>query len=318
MKARLLDYLRSPCCKELLILKPVDEEAGEILEGSLVCDRCGRNYPVSRGVPRFVPTDDYADAFTFEWRIHRRTQFDSAENRASQRDFGRKIDIPITGLAGKRVLDAGCGTGRYSDVLKDSGAEIVCLDYSYAIDVAYENLSALPNVHMIQGDILNLPFRDDLFDFIYSVGVLHHTPSTRKAFQSLVRKLAPGGRISIYVYPSYDWLHRRITDLYRRVTTRLPKGLLYNLCKIAIPLHYVQKIPILGHLVRILIPTGAIYKDPQWRVLNTFDWYSPKYQWSHTTEEVFSWFEAEGLERIRVLPYRVSLAGSKPRSRGPR
>lgn len=301
---------------EPLSLKAENEEAGEILEGALRCDGCRRDYPVRRGVPRFVPTDDYADAFSFEWQLHRRTQFDTPKNQATRDDFGLKIDMPLTGLEGKLVLDAGCGTGRYSHVLKDSGAEIICVDYSYAIDVAYENLSALPNVHLIQGDILALPLKDGLFDYICSIGVLHHTPDTRKAFQALVKKLAPGGRISIYVYPAYDPIYRKITEFYRRFTTRLPKRLLYNLCKIAIPLHYVQKIPILGSIVRILFPSGAVYEDPRWRVLNTFDWYSPRYQWAHTIEEVFQWFEAEGLERIRVLPYRVSLAGSRPRGAG--
>lgn len=312
MRSTLLRHLQSPCCGAGLRLKAEQADGEEILEGSLACERCDQAYPVLRGVPRFVEADAYVDAFSYEWQIHRRTQFDSETRRASLEDFGKKVDMPTTGLAGKLVLDAGCGTGRYADVLKESGAEIVCVDYSQAIDVAHENLSAFPNIHMIQADLFKLPLKDGVFDYIYSVGVLHHTPDTRKAFRRLVPKLAPEGRISIYVYPSYDRLYRFLTNLYRKVTTRLPARLLYQLCKIAIPLHYVEKIPVIGRVVGILLPTAAVYEDPRWRVLNTFDWYAPKFQWAHTVEEVFAWYEEEGLEKIRVLPYRVSLAGSKP------
>jgi SAM-dependent methyltransferase len=315
MKSRLLQYLCSPCCGADLQLKPELEEAGEILEGSLLCRACERPYAIRRGVPRFVPDDAYTSSFSFEWDIHRKTQYDTASFSPSRDDFGQKIDMPLEGLEQKLVLDAGCGSGRYIDALRNSGAEIIGVDFSYAIDVSYENLSRDPRVHLVQADLFRLPFRDGLFDYIYSIGVLHHTPDTKRAFLSLVGKLAPGGRISIYVYPSYDWVHRNISAFYRRFTTRLPKRVLYNLCKIAVPLHYVQKIPVIGFLVKLLFPSGACYADPRWRVLNTFDWYSPTYQWTHTIEEVFAWFEAAGLERIRVLPSRVSLAGSRPSGR---
>jgi uncharacterized protein YbaR (Trm112 family) len=200
MNRAMLRFLVSLCCRAEMILQPAAEVKGRVIEGTIACGRCGKQFPVSRGVPRFVEGDEYTTSFSFEWQIHRRTRFDSARSIATREDFGRKIDIP------------------------------------------------------------------------------------------LVRKLAPGGRISIHVYPAYDRLHRNVSRFLRKFTTRLPKRVLYNLCKVAIPLHYVEKIPILGRLFAILIPTGAVYEDPQWRVLNTFDWYSPHYQWKHTVEEVFAWF----------------------------
>lgn len=318
MNPSLLRVLTSPCCRADLLLKPTELEGERVIEGSLVCQGCGKAFPITQGIPRFVESDRYTGSFSFEWGIHRRTQFDSERSRATREDFGRKIDLPLDELEGKLVLDAGCGVGRYIDVIKDRGAEIIGADYSYAIDVAQENLSGQGNVHLIQGDLFNLPLRDGLFDYVYSVGVLHHTPDTKQGFQALVKKLAPGGRISIYVYSSYDRLHRIVSRFLRKFTTRLPKPVLYQLCKLAIPMHTVEKIPVLGRLIAVLIPTGAVYEDPQWRVLNTFDWYSPRYQWMHTVEEVFAWFEAEGLEKIRVLPYSVSVSGSKPGPGAPR
>ncbi len=56
----------------------------------------------------------------------------------------------------------------------------------------------------------------------------------------------------------------------------------------------------------------AFHEDPKWRVLDTFDWYSPWYQSKHTYEEVFRWFEDCGLEDLRVILQPISVSGRKP------
>jgi SAM-dependent methyltransferase len=163
-------------------------------------------------------------------------------------------------------------------------------------------------VHIAQANIFELPFREGTFDFIFSLGVLHHTPNTKAAFDRLPRLLGANGKVAIWLYSNYGgW---RPSDLYRRLTPRLPKRFLYALSYIAVPFYYIDKIPILGELVSWLLPTSS-HPKAKWRVLDTFDWYSPKYQWKHSYEEVFPWFEQQGLTDIRVLGFPIALQGTK-------
>ncbi len=63
-------------------------------------------------------------------------------------------------------------------------------------------------------------------------------------------------------------------ELLRMVTPRLPKSLLLKASKVAIPLYHVHRLPLVGWVTVKLLPT-SINPDPEWRWLDTFDWYSP-------------------------------------------
>lgn len=284
---------------------------------TFLCPACGKVFPIVRGVPRFVPDEGYAGNFGFEWTRHARTQLDSPTSRASEESFRLKTGFTPEVLRGKLVLDAGCGMGRYADVASRWGARVVACDLSQAVDSAYANLGDRENVAVLQADILRLPFALESFDFIYSIGVLHHTPNCEAAFRRLPALLRPGGRIAVWVYSGYNpWY--RMTDLYRRVTTRLPSPLLYALCHVAVPLYYVDRwlsrLPVFrlgASVLRFFFPVNP-YPDWRVRVLDTFDWYSPRYQSKHTYEEVFRWFESEGLIHNRVMGEPVAVQGQRP------
>jgi SAM-dependent methyltransferase len=165
-----------------------------------------------------------------------------------------------------------------------------------------------------------LPFAPESFDYIYSLGVLHHTPDCEAAFRVLPGLLKPGGRIAIWLYSRYNKWYK-MSDVYRRVTRRMSPPLLHKLCYGVIPLYGVhqvlRKIPLVGRpasgAIAYMIPM-AFNPDPKWRVLDTFDWYSPWYQSKHTYEEVFRWFEQCGLEDLRVVQQPISVTGRKPAS----
>jgi SAM-dependent methyltransferase len=158
---------------------------------------------------------------------------------------------------------------------------------------------------------MNLPFADGSFDAIYSIGVLHHTPDTRAAFLSLTKLLKPGGRIAIWVYSTgLRWMFGG--ELLRLITPRLPKSVLLKASKIAIPMYHVHKLPLVGRATLMMLPTSN-NPDPEWRWLDTFDWYSPRYQWKHTYEEVEGWFRDAGLERIARARFPVSVRGVRAR-----
>jgi SAM-dependent methyltransferase len=110
------------------------------------------------------------------------------------------IDLPT--LESKRICDLGCGIGRWSYFLKDIAKEIVLIDFSESIFEARKNLSESDNTIFIMADVLDLPFPNDTFDFIFCLGVLHHIP--QPALQS-VRKLSSlAPEFLIYLYYALD------------------------------------------------------------------------------------------------------------------
>jgi SAM-dependent methyltransferase len=274
------------------------------------CAACATEVPIVRGIPRFVASDAYAGSFSFEWNRHRKTQLDSGTSLESEETFREKTGLSPEHVAGRLVLDVGCGMGRFTDVVSRWGGRVVGLDLSLAVEAAQANLGGRENVRILQADLFRLPFRPASFDIVYSLGVLHHTPDCEKAFRQLVPLVRPGGRLCIWVYGTMGpW--ERFARLYRRVTVRLPPRLLHTLCHLAIPWYHVCRLPLVGPLLWTLFPISR-HPNPDWRVLDTFDWYSPKYQSLHTFPEVYRWFQSEGLVDIKLLDFPVAVAGTKP------
>jgi SAM-dependent methyltransferase len=208
----------------------------------------------------------------------------------------------------------GCGTGRFAEIVLKYGGEVVGVDLSFAVDAAFKNVGEHSSMHILQADVFRLPLRAERFDLVYSLGVLHHTPDCKKAFSRLPRYVKPGGRTVITVYSRTNKVYVAVTDLWRKLTTRLPKRLLYALMHVAIPLYYLYRIPGFRYIGLAVFP---ISMDPRWRwrVLDTFDCYSPRYQSYHTYPEVFRWFEEAGYRKIRVLEPAVTVVGEKPAER---
>jgi SAM-dependent methyltransferase len=142
------------------------------------------------------------------------------DDKHSEKEFMAKTGFSQELLAGKLVLDAGVGAGRYTDVASRWGADVVAVDLSFAVEAAQRNFGVRKNVWIAQADIGSLPFRDGSFDVIFSIGVLHHTPDTRAYFAKLVPLLKPGGVIAIWVYPRQgDYIVR---ERWVRFVNRIP------------------------------------------------------------------------------------------------
>ena len=310
MKADNIDILRCPDCQGTLSIESDIIEKGEIKEGKLRCS-CGKTYPITEFIPRFTPTDAYVKSFSLEWTRHRVTQLDSAnEDTESEERFEANLDFPLEELEGKFVLDAGCGMGRFAEIVLKYGGKIVGADLSYAVDAAFKNMGVHKNAHFIQADLFRLPLKEGSFDIIYSLGVLHHTPDPRNAFLGLVKFLKPGGKISVTLYSAYNKIYVGSTNFWRNFTTKIPPRLLYYICHISVPLYYLYKIPGVGKIGLGIFPIN-LHPSWRWRVLDTFDCYSPRYQSYHTHFEVFTWFDEAHLTNIRVLEHGVSFIGTK-------
>ena len=284
------------------------EEAWAV--GGTRCDGCGEVVSVVRGIARFVASDAYASSFSFEWNRHRKTQLDDVTSRESEETFRDKTGLRPTDVAGRLVLDVGCGMGRFADVVSRWGGRVVGADLSLAVEAAQSNLGRRENVRILQADLFRLPFAPGTFDIVYSLGVLHHTPDCERAFRRIAPLVRPGGRLCVWVYGTMGtW--ERVARLYRRVTVRMPPRLLHALCYFAIPWYHVGRLPYLGPAFRTLIPVRQ-HPNPTWRVLDTFDWYSPKHQSRHTFPEVYGWFQSEGFTDIRLFDFPVAVAGTRP------
>ena len=310
MKPRLLELLVCPACKGDLALRAEASAAEEIETGALTCAPCAVTYPILRGIPRFVGQGAYAESFGDEWHRFRTVQLDSANGTTESQDgFALKTGLRADDVRGRLVLDAGVGAGRYAEVMARWGAEVVGVDLTRAVDAAAENLRSWPGAHLVQADIFALPFRDETFDLAYSIGVLHHTPDTAAAFRRVAAMVKKGGQLAVYVYHA-GGLMRYVSDTLRVVTTRLPRPVVYYGSLVAVPLHYVHQLPVVGRVSQILLPT-IDHRHWRWRWLDTFDWYTPRYQWKHRYPEVLRWFRESGFTDLYVADEPVCVRGVK-------
>jgi 2-polyprenyl-3-methyl-5-hydroxy-6-metoxy-1,4-benzoquinol methylase len=314
-KSDFLPLLACPHCQSDLRLGSAEDADAVVMSGELVCPN-GHSFPIQGGIARFVESEWYAENFGFEWNVHNLTQLDSETSSESEETFIEKTGFTKQDLEGKLVLDVGCGMGRFSDVVSRWGATVVGIDLTSAVDAANANIGARPNVHLAQANVFELPFREKTFDYVFSIGVLHHTPNTKDAFDQLPNLLKPGGRIAIWLYSTRMLRWCWTSDFYRIFTTRLPRETLHKLSGVANPMYRLRtwlkpRNEFLENLAFLLLPT-RMHESPDWRVLDTFDWYSPKYQWKHSDAEVREWYLAHGLTDLKTLEVETSLQGRRP------
>lgn len=279
---------------------------------ALFCSQDGRRFPILRGIPRFVDNDEYVDSFSFEWNIHKTTQLDTFRNDdSSENMFRKKTGFRPQDLQNKLVLDAGIGSGRFTDVMARWGANVVGIDLSYAVEAAHENFQDLDNVLVAQADIGNLPFKPETFDAIVSIGVLHHTPDTKKYFQKLVPYLRHGGTIAIWVYPAEgDFVTRK---QWIPFTSRIPDRMFYEWCRWFVPFTHKWQNSLPIQFIYRLFPFSCQGLGLENDILDTFDGYSPRFHGIHTPEEAESWFREAGLVDIRIPgPWKTSMRGIRP------
>ena len=237
-------------------------------------------------------------------------QIDSLNGTTQSEDgFRLKTGLAPADVCGRVVLDAGVGAGRYAEVMARWGAEVVGVDLTRAIDAAAQNLQGRPTVQLVQADIFALPFRDQTFDIAYSIGVLHHTPDTAAAFRRVAAVVKKGGQLAVYIYLA-GGLARYFSDAFRRVSTRLPRQVVYYVSAAAVPLYFLHRLPVIGRLSQAALPTN-IHPDWRWRWLDTFDWYTPRYQWKHRYSEVLRWFREAGFSDLYVADEPICVRGLK-------
>jgi 2-polyprenyl-3-methyl-5-hydroxy-6-metoxy-1,4-benzoquinol methylase len=200
-------------------------------------------FPIVHGIPRFVSSANYAEAFGLEWTIHSRTQLDShTGTNISATRLERCLGRPLASLRGQRVLEAGCGAGRFTELLVRAGAFVHSIDLSVAVDANRKNIGDDPHYVVAQADLRQPPFPPGSFDVVICLGVLQHTPSPEESIQALWQMVTPGGEL---VIDHYTWslsLVTKLAPLYRLALLRLPstkaKHVTDEMTRMFFPLHW--------------------------------------------------------------------------------
>ena len=326
MKLKLLQVLGCVRCQGRLEISIVDSgNDDEILTGLLRCRQCKLSWPVERGIPRFVLSDNYAASFGYQWNRFRSEQIDSVNGiRQSERRLHAETDwgrLP----SGKWVLDAGCGAGRFLEVASRDECDVVGVDISDAVDAAAETLRKRPNVHLVQASIYELPFLSNVFDACYCIGVIQHTPDPRRALAALPRGLKVGGSLAVTVYERNRFTLLNGKYLLRPLSRRINPRILRAMIAIAMPVLWpltevLFRIPFFHRLFRFAIPVANYVGDPElslkqrykWAILDTFDMLSPAYDQPMTHQAVEASLRSGGVINIRRLCNSgVNLVGKK-------
>jgi SAM-dependent methyltransferase len=332
MRMSLLNLLACPVCLgELSCQCDATGTDGDVKSGSLHCAKCSGSYRIVDGIPRFVDNDNYASSFGLQWSRYRSEQIDSVNGfNLSEHRFYTETGWTKQWIKDKWILDAGCGAGRFLDIVSKAGGEVVGVDISNAVDAVKEVLKDRKNVHLVQASIYALPFRSGVFDGCYCIGVIQHTPDPHQSVRSLPRLLKTDGCIALTIYERKPWTHLYSKYWIRSLTRRLPNEVLLRAIQITMPFLFpltevAFRVPVLGRLFRFLIPVAnyvgcnnqsnaglSLGQRYRWAVLDTFDMLSPRYDQPQTQHEVQAVLVEGGMIDVqRTAPYALCLAGRK-------
>jgi len=347
LKLSLVDYLVCPTCSGEITLNIQKKVKNEIITGKLKCKNCGDSFSITNGIPRFV-TDtekDFVkteDVFSAKWKLHHKNHQEKEWTSFQQKWFLDRFGWNTLSnfknfLKSKKIiLEAGTGVGNTAKLLSfNPKSTVFAIDASDSVEFAHKKYGKLPNLHFLQADLRNLPFKKKFFDFILSDQVLHHTDDTKKSFTYLTKFLKKNSYISIYVYNKKAPIREFTDDFIRKTTVKMSVNdclefskamslLGKNLVKINKKISIPKDIPLLG----IKKGTYDVQRFIYWHFLKcfwdpsnnlersigvNFDWYSPKYAYRHTPAEVKKWYKDTKLKitHFKEIESGISVTGKK-------
>lgn len=344
MNEDILNFIVCPSCNQKLTIKSFSVESNEIKDGILICE-CGQFFPVVDYIPRILTGDlrpmlynqfsdffskyknvlpqedvvekistdvqkkeDTSKSFAYEWQKFSGMLKEWKDNF----DFYfEPVKNKEVFLKDKTILEVGCGKGRHTFYVADMAKNVVAIDFGRAVDVALQNNKDKKNIYFIQADIYNLPFKSDSFDFIFSLGVLHHLPTPEHGFKKLVGLLKNRGNILVYVYHSFSkttfkYYLLKFVNFFRNFTTKISHDLLYILCyPIAFFSYIIFVLPYKIFFKKIIKngwPLGLYVNYPFEVLLNdTFDRFSAPIENRYSKEEITKWYRNAGLKDIVIF-----------------
>ncbi len=346
MNRDLVDLLACPDCGGVLDLSIESEAESRVTAGELQCAGCEQSFPIVRGVPRFAGSTPTATAEHFEleftadaegdrdidepgllaFLFNSRTGLDTAalEPRAdwypTEAPPGYEADW--SELRGRMVLEGGCGPGRFLPLIAPHAGRVVGLELGPHVDRAADRCAEFANVDLVQGSVLRPPFRPGVFDVVYSLGVLHHTPDPAGGARSLAALVGQGGKLALWVYEPGYWgrgiqrLTGRAVHAYMR---RLGPARAHAFAEHRLlPLGRLQMRLARRRVTKILgAPLFAVSvpRHPKAEVMlaTIFDYFGAPIISTHETDEVVAWLASEDFGELRPLPVPTSVLASRER-----
>jgi 2-polyprenyl-3-methyl-5-hydroxy-6-metoxy-1,4-benzoquinol methylase len=257
-----------------------------IEDDQLTCQN--EKVPVVSKIPRFVTAENYAAAFGDQWNRFAQTQLDSYSNltlteERVKRCFGGEETLKQ--IKGKTVLEAGCGAGRFTEVLLKYGATVVSVDLSNAVEANQRNFPQNDRHFICQADINKLPFRENFFDVVMCLGVVQHTASPETTIKSLFSHVKPSGMLVIDHYRPTVSFYTRLLPLYRLIFKKIRPANTLRFCEKLVdtffPLHKAlgkttAGFALLSRFSPIVtyfhsLPSLDLKQQREWAILDTHD-----------------------------------------------
>jgi SAM-dependent methyltransferase len=310
MKKWSLNLICCPVCRGKLDLKEAQEQDDEVITGVLNCPVCDRTFVIDGGVPRLVidpgGRKEIAENWGYQWgqmadgKLETETYYGATEEEEI-RTFFEYFGISAVDIAGKKVLDVGCGPGRLTKALGKYGARVIGIDIATSIERVYEYCQAEPNVDIVLADMENPPFHDASFDYVYSRYSLCYVLQPETAFGILSRLVRPGGRFFVGMPSRNDpGFTLRLKD-FLLITTHIPGWFLLNVCRGLAPLLWMGR--------KLFLRSKDSLRT------NVFLLFNPLHtRFSrHSSEEIVAWFTRTNFDEITDLTRRhsVNVRGTK-------
>ena len=217
-------------------------------------------------------------SFEYQWRYLPEGAYLLSDEQWRQNVSGYILDeLETTGeqLKGKRVLDVGCGNGRWSYGFEKLGCMVCGFDTSESgVQYARDHVAGRFDVaNVLDVDSLLRLYPEHSFDVVWCWGVLHHTGDPERTFSNLARFVRENGVIHLYVYGTKSKVHGVLRFMFN-------------------PFNFKHRMVLARMLSKL---NGA-------SAHSNFDAFSPSLASWHTLEEVEGWFSKHGFSCWRVHP----------------
>ncbi len=289
-------------------------------ESKLRCEH-GCAFAIVRGVARFVDPRTYADSFGLQWNEFEKTQLDSfTHTTISQDRLQRILGGALSGFHEKVVLEAGCGAGRFTEIMLANGAKVFATDLSSAVEANHRNCGHYSEYFVCQADLRKLPVAQESFDVVVCIGVVQHTPNPEETMSALCSYVKPGGVLLMDHYSS-GYPSTPIRRVLRYFLLKAPSKTALTFCRQLVrwlwPIHRLmwmikKRFPRLRKIQSAFLFISPVvdYQDAyqelgqdrlrEWAILDTHDTLTDRYKHIRSGQQITEHLRRNGMSEVEI------------------